>query len=71
MIDELRDIQNLMAKAELVRECQIKYFRTRTDYDLRASKAAEKQLDELLIQLRKKGYNSAPFKLKTENTKLF
>lgn len=47
-INEL--LEAIADKAAVVRRAQKAYFRTRTDAELAASKAAERDLDELLRQ---------------------
>jgi cell division protein ZapA (FtsZ GTPase activity inhibitor) len=61
----LDDLQQFMQKVEYMRGRQRAYFAQRNDTNLRMAKEAEKEVDQALQQLEKKGYKSA----KTHTTK--
>lgn len=75
MINTHGDLELLMARAEQCREAQQNYFRHRAGPSkktwLAKSLEAEKQLDQVLLQLRRKGYDTTKFKHPTEQKDLF
>lgn len=53
----IQDIENLMNKVQAMRQKQREYSKRKNDVVKRQVTEQEKAVDELLIQLRKKGYN--------------
>lgn len=65
------DIELLMARVELMRTAQRDYFARRMQADKKLAIALENEVDGLLRQLRKKGYNPDLYKVKSEQKNLF
>lgn len=70
-MSERDDIELLMQRIQEVREAQRQYFNNRNDTNLRHCKALEQALDDLLKQLRRKGYDPDRFKTKTKQGGMF
>lgn len=54
-------LELLLKRTEDVRNAQNKYFGHRSDTNLRESKKCEKALDDLLVNLKRRGYNGDRF----------
>lgn len=65
------DIELLMARVEQMRQAQRDYFTRKMTADKKLSIALEGNLDELLKQYRRKGYNPDRFKTKSEQQGFF
>lgn len=65
------DIELLMARVEAMRAAQRDYFARRMQADKKLSIALEQEVDGLIRQLRKRGYDPEPFKGMVEQKKLF
>jgi hypothetical protein len=70
-MNERDDLELLMARTEQVREAQRNYFKHKTDVWKRKAIAMEGTLDEVLKQLRRKGYDPDRFKKQQPDNKLF
>lgn len=69
MTDVLSDLQAFLYKVEYMRGRQRAYFSTRNEPNLRMAKNAEKDVDQALGLLQKKGYKPvAPAAKPTQQT---
>jgi hypothetical protein len=64
-------IERLMLKTEAVRTAQKYYFKNRNDVNKRASIRLEQELDNYLVELRRKGYIPEKQKDNSEQPKMF
>jgi hypothetical protein len=71
MIEPKDDLELLMARVEQMRGHQRDYFARKTQTDKKLSIELEKQVDELIRQLRRRGYNPERFKTNTYQKGLF
>lgn len=71
MENPLHDLELLMLKVEETRDAQNHYFANRGELWLAKSKVKEKELDQFLKTLRRKGYNPDQHKTSTQQEKLF
>lgn len=65
------DLELLLARAEQVRDARAELHRQRNDTNKRKTEKLERQLDDVLEQMRRKGYNGDRFKAEPTRARLF
>ncbi len=60
-MDPIQDLELLMNRVNKMREKQIQFFSSRNEVTKKQAIELEKQVDQLMIQLRKKGYDPSKY----------
>lgn len=66
-----QNVERLMQKVKEVRKCQIEYFKSRNPHNLTKSKIKESELDTLIKNLEKLGYQPSDHDTKPSQSNLF